>query len=108
MLASPAQSAAPTAAETIVPVLERAFRAQSSFKSGRYSIPTHDGVLVVRRVHGTTAEIDVLDPVSRSAELGLLVNVAEALRDTGFSPDRRPWDVRVDWTVCATSERRAA
>lgn len=96
-----------TAQTTILPVLAKAFRAVFTFKGGQYTAPGSEGTIVVRRAFGTTAEITILDPASRCAELKMLVEIAEALRAAGFSPDRRPWDVRVCWDVPGAAQRAA-
>ncbi|WP_437947042.1 hypothetical protein WME98_40420 [Sorangium sp. So ce296] len=96
-----------TANETIIPAIAKAFRTSFTFKNGRFAAPVDGETIVVRRAHGTTAAIGILSPASRSAEIRMLVLIAEALRAAGFSPDRGPWEVTVRWDTCAAPKRAA-
>ncbi|WP_437686417.1 hypothetical protein [Sorangium sp. So ce176] len=96
-----------TANETIIPAIAKAFRISFAFKSGRFSALAEGETIVVRRAHGTTAAIEILSASSRSAEIRMLVLIAEALRAAGFSPDRGPWEVTVRWDACDAPKRAA-
>ncbi|WP_437676649.1 hypothetical protein [Sorangium sp. So ce131] len=96
-----------TANETIIPALATAFRTSFAFKGGQFTAPGSEGTIVVRRAHGTTAEVTILNAASRCAEIKMLVEIAEALTAAGFAPVRHPYDVTVCWDVVSAARRVA-
>ncbi len=101
-------STVPTAAATIIPVLQAAGFA-FAWKGGQYSCRTGWSLPTIRRAHGTVAKIEISGEDSRSEEQRILVRVAEVLRAAGYPAIYDITEVRVDWSACAASaDRRAA